>query len=266
MSNLTDPVPTPDWVLAQSRPRPAYSPAISYGAGLSAGQELQGTLPYINQANQTNLGYLSTAIPNYSGLMASQSGNIASLLNPTDFTDVQRRGAENAVASGTAGSPFADLATAKLTEDERIRRQLLGSEMLSGAVRDVPPPVNPLALVGRGLPAGQPQQPASFAGGGMPNFGPSWANLTNPSLAPIVSPGTATGSGGGVMDWLGSILNPGVGTPGGGGYSPWGPGGWQGGEAESPMGPGGYDPSGNELPMTSPDLAWASDPWGLPPE
>lgn len=73
------------------------------------------------------------SVPNYANLSASSSRNINELLNPTDFTNVQRQAAEHAVAGGFSGSGVADALGTKLTEEERIRRMMLGEEALTGA-------------------------------------------------------------------------------------------------------------------------------------
>lgn len=170
-------------------------------------------LAYQNLINKNQAGYPGLAIPNYGGLMQTQSGNIASLLSPTNFSDQQRQGAEQAVGSGTEGSQFAANNTLNLTENERIRRQQIGSQMLNAATSSLPSPVNPASLLGRtststtGVP-GYATYNATPGGVGGPR-----APLVSPGdAAPVGMYGRATApAGGGSMDWLNQIIN---------GYSP----------------------------------------------
>lgn len=131
-------------------------------------------LQYQNLLNTNQATYPTLGIPNYAGLMKTQSGNIASLLNPTDFSDQQRQGAEMAVGSGTAGSQFSENNTLKLTEDERLRRQQLGSQILNSATASLPPPVNPAALLGH----------TSTSNTGVPGVATSYPQIGGYSPAP----------------------------------------------------------------------------------
>lgn len=205
----------PDWLVQQNRPNvgvPSYAggvPNLTVGAGGGAASQQTpnaGILNLLPSLNQQQATYPALGVPGYAGLTQTESGNIASLLNPTDFSDQQKLGAEMAVGGGFQGSQFGADNTLKLTEDEKIRRQQLGSQMLSGAVGRLPGPVNPAQLLGRSQsetnvpPAGlATRYPTLGGGGGPPAPGPSGAN-------PPGAMGTA--SGGGVMGFLNSLLNP----------------------------------------------------------
>jgi hypothetical protein len=196
-----------------------YSGSVGSGYGPAGGSIETSTPDYgllnlLPQLNQQQANYPALGVPGYAGLSASESGNIASLLHPTDFSDQQRQGAEQAVAGGFAGSQFGDINTLHLTENERLRRQLLGSQMLSNAVGRLPGPVNPAALMGRTqtesrtIPTGPggvtytniPGAPGSRGGA---SAGPV---PTNPQT-PMVLPGRAP-----AVNPFMSMMNPGGGA------------------------------------------------------
>lgn len=199
-----------DWQLnaPQLLGSPGYGGDTRSGSGvnlISPQQELYGGVAVAPQVNQSNLNYLALGIPNYSGLAKTESGNINNLLNPTDFTDVQRRAAEQAVAGGFQGSGVADALGLRMTEEEKIRRQMLGSQMLSGAAARLPAAFNPASFLGRGTsPSLSPSMQAplvsrSGPGGGSPG-GPR-PELPGQPPNPVL-PGTAT-----PHNWLSDIIS-----------------------------------------------------------
>lgn len=123
----------------------------------SAGGSTTTTAPTFNpsmlgvlqQLDAAQANYPALGVPGYAGLSAQDSTNIAGLLNPTNFTDQQRQGAEAAVGGGFSGSQFGDINTLNLTETEKLRRQAMGSQLLSAATARLPAPVNPAALLGK---------------------------------------------------------------------------------------------------------------------
>lgn len=161
---------------------------------------------------------VNSFVPNYGKLSQDSSRNISSLLNPTDFSDVQRRAAEQAVGGGYSGSGFSDVNSLHMTEEERIRRFMLGEQALSGAVGRVQNPITipgsrgPAGLLpgGSPAPAAPPGQFTPGVHGGLPGGGGGGASpLTSPNLSPVVMPGTSP-----AHNWLSDIISR---------YSPGGP-------------------------------------------
>lgn len=113
--------------------------------------QVDDLIAQINAANQAaqhqaNLG----RIPGAEALEAQSSQNIADLLNPpSQFGEIDVPAASAAVTSGTVGSPFAGITGLNLSETERIRRQALGQQQLTGAYARNPaaPIANPEALL-----------------------------------------------------------------------------------------------------------------------
>lgn len=159
--------------------------------------------------NQSNLNYLSMGIPNYSGLTQTESGNIANLLHPTDFSDVQRRAAEQAVGGGYSGSNFAGVEGLHMTEEERIRRQLLGSQMLSGAAARLPRPFDPASFLRSGGGGSDPTS-GHIPGTALTTTGPGPGGPISPPLRspgeapPVILPGTNPNSN---HNWLADIIS-----------------------------------------------------------
>lgn len=144
------------------------------------GAVISGQLGYVPGINQTTLNYRGQGIPGFDALNASQSANISALLNPTDFTDVSRTGAEAAVAGGFSGSGFGAMNTARLTMDEKLKRQALGSKMLNDALSGLPKPFDPTNLLYHSRESGG-------GGGGGPWSTPGMPAL--PVRPPVTSPG-----------------------------------------------------------------------------
>lgn len=208
----------PDWQTpADPRARGGTSP---YYTGYETGQQLQALIPFGQEVNQANLQYLAGGIPNYANLTAIESGNIANLLNPTNFADQQRQAAEKAVAGGFQGSGLANQLGYNLTEDEKIRREQLASQMLSGAANRLPAPFNPASLLTRG---GGPSPTAPGVtmrggpGGGVPSYAPSGLTPGGPppNPAPLLGTPTRPSSTGNIVSDILARYMPG-GTGGGG--------------------------------------------------
>jgi len=128
--------------------------APGIGGSIIAGQQPQVPNPTTtgssaiggNISNLPNLQNLFTGtgsiqVPNYPALSSTQSGNIQSLLaspdprsDPQAYYDTFRRAAESGTARGVAGSPLANETAYRMTDEERLRRQQLGSNMLSQAL------------------------------------------------------------------------------------------------------------------------------------
>lgn len=169
--------PTPDWwhptvaaygtlgTALESRP-PIGAPMTATGnVGASTPASPAGpTVPdfpdyshvqdLINQINATNQAAQQASnvarIPGAADLEAQSSQDIAALLNPpTTFGEIDVPSAARAVQSGTVGSPFAGVTGLNLSENERIRRQQIGQQMLSAAYARNPgaPIADPQALV-----------------------------------------------------------------------------------------------------------------------
>lgn len=132
---------------------PTYSPVRSPAASANVASGVGGgntpatpTLPdfseignLIGQINATNQAAQQAAnagrIPNAQNLEQSSSNAIANLLNPpTQIGEIDYGGAAAALGSGTSGSPFGGHMGILLNENERIRRQQIGQQMLSGAL------------------------------------------------------------------------------------------------------------------------------------
>lgn len=128
--------------------------APGVGGSVIAGQQPQVPDPnatalaavLANLGNLGNLGNLfkgtgSIQVPNYPALSTQQSSNINSLLaspdpraDPQAYYDTFRRAAETGTARGIAGSPLANETAYRMTDEERLRRQGLGTNMLSQAL------------------------------------------------------------------------------------------------------------------------------------
>ncbi len=128
--------------------------APGIGGSIIAGQQPQVPNPTTtgssaiggNISNLPNLQNLFTGtgsiqVPNYPALSSTQSGNIQSLLaspdpraDPQAYYDTFRRAAESGTARGVAGSPVANETAYRMTDEERLRRQELGTNMLSQAL------------------------------------------------------------------------------------------------------------------------------------
>lgn len=226
------------------------------------------------QSPNTQIYTPAINVPNYGNLSNQSSANIASLLNPTDFSDVQRRAAEHAMGGGFAGSGMAASEGTRLTEEERIRRMLLGEQALSGAVGRQP---NPIVLPGTPQQQGGYAPPGGYSPVGNGGVVPGGFSLGS-GRPPVQSPGNAANP---ILrgtptpqanDWLQTLI---------GNYSPQtpayqmrsgvgqqfqadqnpditGPEGW--------MGPGYNDPQYGEDPNYQPvytgqdDWSWLDDP------
>lgn len=135
-------------------------------------------------------GTVPGVVPNYN----AQTTDINALLSPPDSVDVRRFGAENAVAGGYAGSPFANLATANLSEQDKLNRMLLGSKMLSGQVGDTATQSGS-ALDAARFELQQRQYQDSWMNQHMhpEQFNP----VGGPTTGPVISRGGGGGGGGG---------------------------------------------------------------------
>lgn len=186
---------------------------------VDAAKAVQAGMALAPAINQANLNYLNLGIPHYGALTQTESGNIENLLHPTDFSDVQRRAAEQAVGGGYAGSGFAGLEGLHQTEEEKIRRQMIGSNMLSGAAARLPAPFNPASLLSfrseRGPGVGQPAPgPVSYST--PPAINARSSPLSSPGdAAPVVMPGTNPSH-----NWLSDIISRYSPEASGGGATP----------------------------------------------
>jgi hypothetical protein len=94
----------------------------------------------MNLANMAALkalysGVADSYVPGYGGLAETESANIQDLLNPGRLIDAERYGAEAASMRGVSGSPAGISSAVKRTDDEILRRKLLGSQLLGGAAQ-----------------------------------------------------------------------------------------------------------------------------------
>lgn len=118
--------------------------APGIGGSPAAGQKPAVPDPRATQANSlaANLANLSKlrqlfnqtsqAVGIGSGMMQSETANINSLLNPpSQFVDINRMAAEAGTGTGVAGSPAAETRGYRMTDEEMLRRRLLGSNLLS---------------------------------------------------------------------------------------------------------------------------------------
>lgn len=150
-----------DWDLFQKLNAPAVIPGTGrsdygaapagalQGAGSGAGSPATGFIPFAPdpaatsaKALATNLasipalqglfsGVANTYIPGATQKFAQESANVDELLNPGRLIDTDRYSAETNAARGIAGSPAGFSSAVRRRDDEILRRQLLGSQLLS---------------------------------------------------------------------------------------------------------------------------------------
>lgn len=114
------------------------------GGSIAAGQKPQVPDPTKtaldailgNLANLANVRKLfnrtSTAVGITPGMTSQEGKNISALLHPpAEFVDTNRMAAEAGTGTGVAGSPAAETRGYRMTDEERLRRQVLGSQLLS---------------------------------------------------------------------------------------------------------------------------------------
>jgi hypothetical protein len=123
-----------------ARPSPV---AGGGGGGLGGGapslpdfSEIGNLIGQINATNQAAQHAANAGrIPGASQLEQLSSNSIANLLNPpTQIGEIDTGAAARALDSGTSGSPFAGHMGILLNENERIRRQGIGQQFLTGAL------------------------------------------------------------------------------------------------------------------------------------
>lgn len=84
-------------------------------------------------------GYNQTRVPDMQTLEQSSSDQIAGLLNPPAFfADTSRMAAELGSGRGVSGSGAAASTAVRMTDEERLKRIALGSELLSQAAERYP--------------------------------------------------------------------------------------------------------------------------------
>jgi len=108
---------------------------VGGGPALPDFSEISNLIGQINATNQAAQQSANAGrIPNAPQLEGYRSSAIADLLNPQEqIGEIDTGAAAAALGSGTSGSPFAGHMGILLNENERIRRQGLGSNMLNQA-------------------------------------------------------------------------------------------------------------------------------------
>lgn len=109
------------------------------------GNPVSGQSDYNSWLN-TISGYNQNRVPNMPNLESLSSDRISELLNPPEyFTDTSRQAAELGAMRGIGGSPAAGASAVRLTDQERLKRIQLGSELLSAAAGRYPTAAPPAA-------------------------------------------------------------------------------------------------------------------------
>lgn len=84
-------------------------------------------------------GYNASRVPQMQALEEQSSARIAELLNPPAmFADTSRMAAEEAAGRGISGSPAGAAIGVRMTDEERLKRIALGSQLLSAAAGRYP--------------------------------------------------------------------------------------------------------------------------------
>lgn len=107
------------------------APSLSEASAAAIGTNLGNINPLRALYGQVAESY----VPGYGNLSQQESANIGQLLNPGRLIDTERYGAEYGSIRGAPGSPAAISSAVRRTDDEILRRQLLGSQLLGGAAQ-----------------------------------------------------------------------------------------------------------------------------------
>lgn len=157
-------------------------PSIQYGTGefLNRFMSRQAQLPY--QAN----------LPGYQSLVGQRSSNIGGLLQgqvPTDvLQQIQQRGAERGVATGSPGSPNANAAWLRALGLTSLGLQQQGSQQLGQAIEQTPVPEiwNPIELYMSQLKSREELEAARIGEKGAGRVGvPGWVSPEKYSASPF---------------------------------------------------------------------------------
>lgn len=127
----------------------APQPGVLPGAPGTGGSPAAGQKPAVPDPSATQAGALAGNLANLAqlrqlfnktsqtvgigpGMMQAETANINNLLNPpSQFVDINRMAAEAGTGSGVAGSPAAETRGYRMTDEEMLRRRLLGTSLLN---------------------------------------------------------------------------------------------------------------------------------------
>lgn len=108
---------------------------------------LAGNLANLAKYRQL-LNQTSQAVGVGPGMRQSESENIRALLDPpSQYVDINRMAAEAGTGTGVAGSPAAETRGYRMTDEEMLRRRLLGSNLLSQVAARATSILPPLSML-----------------------------------------------------------------------------------------------------------------------